>query len=75
MTFVRGNNSKKKWLIIHRIERIAGKDIFSPDVESSAPSSVDPQNMSQGVKQTSRTSSFEIENLLKTAEQVIAWNQ
>lgn len=48
-----------------------GKDIYSPEVESSpAPSSVEPQGISQGVKQTSRTNSFEIENLLKTAEQV-----
>lgn len=53
---------------------ILGKDIFSPDVESSpAPSSADPQaigQISSSGKQTSRTSSFEIENLLKTAEQV-----
>lgn len=49
-----------------------GKDVFSPEVESSpAPSSTEPQNIPIGVKQTSRTSSFEIENLLKTAEQVI----
>lgn len=49
-----------------------GKDVFSPEVESSpAPSSIEPQNLPVGVKQTSRTSSFEIENLLKTAEQVI----
>lgn len=48
-----------------------GKDVFSPEVESSpAPSSTEPQNIPMGVKQTSRTSSFEIENLLKTAEQV-----
>lgn len=48
-----------------------GKDVFSPEVESSpAPSSTEPQNIPSGVKQTSRTSSFEIENLLKTAEQV-----
>lgn len=48
-----------------------GKDVFSPEVESSpAPSSIEPQNIPVGVKQTSRTSSFEIENLLKTAEQV-----
>ncbi|XP_037046725.1 protein still life, isoforms C/SIF type 2 isoform X2 [Bradysia coprophila] len=49
------------------------KDImYSPDVESSpAPSSsAEPHMMSLGNKQTSRTSSFEIENLLKTAEQV-----
>ncbi|XP_031631077.1 protein still life, isoforms C/SIF type 2-like isoform X11 [Contarinia nasturtii] len=47
------------------------KDVFSPEVESSpAPSSTEPQNIPIGVKQTSRTSSFEIENLLKTAEQV-----
>lgn len=49
-----------------------GKDLYSPDAESSpAPSSTEPQMTSQGGKQTSRTSSFEIENLLKTAEQVI----
>lgn len=49
---------------------LAGKDIFSPEAESSpAQSSLDPQN-AQGIKPTSRTSSFEIENLLKTAEQV-----
>lgn len=48
-----------------------GKDIFSPEVDSSpAPSSAEPQNTIQTGKQTSRTSSFEIENLLKTAEQV-----
>lgn len=48
-----------------------GKDIFSPEVDSSpAPSSAEPQNVIQSGKQTSRTSSFEIENLLKTAEQV-----
>lgn len=48
-----------------------GKDVFSPEVESSpAPSSTEPQNIPTGTKQTSRTSSFEIENLLKTAEQV-----
>lgn len=46
--------------------------MYSPDVESSpAPSSsAEPHMMSLGNKQTSRTSSFEIENLLKTAEQV-----
>lgn len=51
----------------------SAKDImYSPDVESSpAPSSsAEPHMMSLGNKQTSRTSSFEIENLLKTAEQV-----
>lgn len=48
-----------------------GKDVFSPEIDSSpAPSSAEPQNIQIGVKQTSRTSSFEIENLLKTAEQV-----
>lgn len=48
-----------------------GKDVFSPEIDSStAPSSVEPQNIPTSVKQTSRTSSFEIENLLKTAEQV-----
>lgn len=50
---------------------LIGKDVFSPEVESSpAPSSTEPQQIPTGVKQTSRTSSFEIENLLKTAEQV-----
>ena len=46
--------------------------IYSPEVESSpAPSSsAEPQMSSQGNKQSSRTNSFEIENLLKTAEQV-----
>lgn len=46
--------------------------MYSPDVESSpAPSSsAEPHMTSLGNKQTSRTSSFEIENLLKTAEQV-----
>lgn len=57
---------------------LTGKDVFSPEVESSpAPSSAEPQNIPTGVKQTSRTSSFEIENLLKTAEQVnyvILWH-
>lgn len=48
-----------------------GKDVFSLEIDSSpAPSSAEPQNIPTGVKQTSRTSSFEIENLLKTAEQV-----
>ncbi|XP_055912609.1 protein still life, isoform SIF type 1 isoform X2 [Eupeodes corollae] len=49
-----------------------GKDLYSPEAESSpAPSSLEPQVTAvPGTKQTSRTSSFEIENLLKTAEQV-----
>ncbi|XP_017493149.1 PREDICTED: protein still life, isoforms C/SIF type 2 isoform X3 [Rhagoletis zephyria] len=51
-----------------------GKDLYSPEAESSpAPSSVEPtpaQMVAAGTKPTSRTSSFEIENLLKTAEQV-----
>ncbi|KAM8710414.1 hypothetical protein ACLKA7_017091 [Drosophila subpalustris] len=60
-----------------------GKDLYSPEAESSpAPSFVDPTvaQLSVGIvggvaglgvaKPTSRTSSFEIENLLKTAEQV-----
>ncbi|XP_067645366.1 protein still life, isoform SIF type 1 isoform X9 [Eurosta solidaginis] len=51
-----------------------GKDLYSPEAESSpAPSSVEPtsaQLVAPGTKPTSRTSSFEIENLLKTAEQV-----
>ncbi|KAL7732518.1 hypothetical protein ACLKA6_019157 [Drosophila palustris] len=59
-----------------------GKDLYSPEAESSpAPSFVDPTvaQLSVGIvggvaglgvaKPTSRTSSFEIENLLKTAEQ------
>lgn len=67
----------KKWTsknLFHRFYCVTyvGKDVFSPEVESSpAPSSIEPQNIPTGVKQTSRTSSFEIENLLKTAEQVI----
>lgn len=56
--------------------------MYSPEAESSpAPSSAEPQMMSHGErsergslglsnKPNSRTSSFEIENLLKTAEQV-----
>lgn len=57
------------WFLIKCFD--LGKDVFSPEVESSpAPSSTEPQNIPTGVKQTSRTSSFEIENLLKTAEQV-----
>ncbi|XP_069967264.1 protein still life, isoform SIF type 1 isoform X11 [Bactrocera oleae] len=51
-----------------------GKDLYSPEAESSpAPSSVEPtpaQMVAVATKPTSRTSSFEIENLLKTAEQV-----
>ncbi|XP_028901836.1 protein still life, isoforms C/SIF type 2 isoform X3 [Zeugodacus cucurbitae] len=52
-----------------------GKDLYSPEAESSpAPSSVEPTPAQMvaaaTVKPTSRTSSFEIENLLKTAEQV-----
>ncbi|KAL9903951.1 guanine nucleotide exchange factor still life isoform 1-T1 [Glossina fuscipes fuscipes] len=52
-----------------------GKDLYSPEAESSpAPSFVEPISSQMGVaavtKPTSRTSSFEIENLLKTAEQV-----
>ncbi|XP_049313945.1 protein still life, isoforms C/SIF type 2 isoform X2 [Bactrocera dorsalis] len=51
-----------------------GKDLYSPEAESSpAPSSVEPtpaQMVAAATKPTSRTSSFEIENLLKTAEQV-----
>lgn len=52
-----------------------GKDLYSPEAESSpAPSFVEPTVVAQIVgtatKPTSRTSSFEIENLLKTAEQV-----
>ncbi|XP_073842315.1 protein still life, isoforms C/SIF type 2-like isoform X1 [Musca autumnalis] len=52
-----------------------GKDLYSPEAESSpAPSFVDPPVTGlvpgAGTKPTSRTSSFEIENLLKTAEQV-----
>ncbi|XP_069967268.1 protein still life, isoform SIF type 1 isoform X15 [Bactrocera oleae] len=50
-----------------------GKDLYSPEAESSpAPSSVEPtpaQMVAVATKPTSRTSSFEIENLLKTAEQ------
>lgn len=49
------------------------KDIYSPEVESSpAPSSVEPNLLScnDRNKQSSRTNSFEIENLLKSAEQV-----
>ncbi|XP_061393470.1 protein still life, isoforms C/SIF type 2-like, partial [Musca vetustissima] len=51
-----------------------GKDLYSPEAESSpAPSFVDPPVTGlvpgAGTKPTSRTSSFEIENLLKTAEQ------
>ncbi|KAM7356782.1 guanine nucleotide exchange factor still life isoform 2-T2 [Cochliomyia hominivorax] len=51
-----------------------GKDLYSPEAESSpAPSFVEPTVVPQVVgtaaKPTSRTSSFEIENLLKTAEQ------
>uniref|UniRef100_A0A1I8P3T1 Still life n=1 Tax=Stomoxys calcitrans TaxID=35570 RepID=A0A1I8P3T1_STOCA len=51
-----------------------GKDLYSPEAESSpAPSFVEPSAglvPGAGTKPTSRTSSFEIENLLKTAEQV-----
>ncbi|XP_043071617.1 protein still life, isoforms C/SIF type 2 isoform X4 [Drosophila grimshawi] len=60
-----------------------GKDLYSPEAESSpAPSFVEPTVAQLAVgaggvisglgvaKPTSRTSSFEIENLLKTAEQV-----
>ncbi|XP_020713889.1 protein still life, isoform SIF type 1 isoform X8 [Ceratitis capitata] len=51
-----------------------GKDLYSPEAESSpAPSSVEQtpaQMVAAATKPTSRTSSFEIENLLKTAEQV-----
>lgn len=52
-----------------------GKDLYSPEAESSpAISFVDPALVTQvagvATKPTSRTSSFEIENLLKTAEQV-----
>ncbi|XP_051860688.1 protein still life, isoform SIF type 1 isoform X5 [Drosophila albomicans] len=59
-----------------------GKDLYSPEAESSpAPSFVEPTVSQLAVgaggvsglgvaKPTSRTSSFEIENLLKTAEQV-----
>ncbi|XP_046808140.1 protein still life, isoform SIF type 1 isoform X2 [Lucilia cuprina] len=51
-----------------------GKDLYSPEAESSpAPSFVEPTVVTQiagtATKPTSRTSSFEIENLLKTAEQ------
>ncbi|XP_055382537.1 protein still life, isoforms C/SIF type 2 isoform X1 [Condylostylus longicornis] len=62
--FSNNSNSFLKWAF--------GKDMYSPEAESSpAPSSVEPQVTStQGTKQTSRTNSFEIENLLKTAEQV-----
>ncbi|XP_049540931.1 protein still life, isoforms C/SIF type 2 [Anopheles darlingi] len=52
---------------------IAGKEVYSPEVESSpAPSSNDPHllTMDSRSKPSSRTSSFEIENLLKSAEQV-----
>ncbi|XP_061499432.1 protein still life, isoforms C/SIF type 2 isoform X1 [Anopheles gambiae] len=51
---------------------IAGKEVYSPEVESSpAPSSNDPHLLSMDrSKPSSRTSSFEIENLLKSAEQV-----
>uniref|UniRef100_A0A1A9VHD9 PDZ domain-containing protein n=1 Tax=Glossina austeni TaxID=7395 RepID=A0A1A9VHD9_GLOAU len=53
-----------------------GKDLYSPEAESSpAPSFVEPISSQMGVaavtKATSRTSSFEIENLLKTAEQLL----
>ncbi|XP_058835327.1 protein still life, isoform SIF type 1 isoform X1 [Topomyia yanbarensis] len=45
------------------------KEVYSPEIESSpAPSANDP-HMDRS-KQSSRTSSFEIENLLKSAEQV-----
>ena len=51
-----------------------GEDLYSPEAESSqAPSSGEPtpaQMVAVATKPTSRTSSFEIENLLKTAEQV-----
>uniref|UniRef100_A0A6E8VQC0 Uncharacterized protein n=1 Tax=Anopheles coluzzii TaxID=1518534 RepID=A0A6E8VQC0_ANOCL len=48
------------------------KEVYSPEVESSpAPSSNDPHLLSMDrSKPSSRTSSFEIENLLKSAEQV-----
>uniref|UniRef100_A0A182QZ20 Still life n=1 Tax=Anopheles farauti TaxID=69004 RepID=A0A182QZ20_9DIPT len=51
---------------------IAGKEVYSPEVESSpAPSSNDPHlSAMDRSKPSSRTSSFEIENLLKSAEQV-----
>lgn len=63
---------KRTYIFYHLLFCYTGKDVFSPEVESSpAPSSIEPQNIPVGVKQTSRTSSFEIENLLKTAEQVI----
>lgn len=62
---ISNNTHEKRFLLI------SGKDIFSPEADSSpAPSSAEPQNITLGTKQTSRTSSFEIENLLKTAEQV-----
>lgn len=49
---------------------LTGKDMYSPEAESSpAPSSAEPQLTPHG-KNNSRTSSFEIENLLKSAEQV-----
>uniref|UniRef100_A0A182PAU0 Still life n=1 Tax=Anopheles epiroticus TaxID=199890 RepID=A0A182PAU0_9DIPT len=48
------------------------KEVYSPEVESSpAPSSNDPHLLTMDrSKPSSRTSSFEIENLLKSAEQV-----
>uniref|UniRef100_A0A182IRI1 T-lymphoma invasion and metastasis-inducing protein 1 n=1 Tax=Anopheles atroparvus TaxID=41427 RepID=A0A182IRI1_ANOAO len=48
------------------------KEVYSPEVESSpAPSSNDPHlSAMDRSKPSSRTSSFEIENLLKSAEQV-----
>lgn len=57
---------------LFQIDGSSGNDLYSPEGESSpAPSSVEPQHIlpTQGI-QTSRTSSFEIENLLKTAELV-----
>lgn len=48
---------------------VSGKEVYSPEIESSpAPSANDP-HMDRS-KQSSRTNSFEIENLLKSAEQV-----
>ncbi|XP_055627876.1 protein still life, isoform SIF type 1 isoform X1 [Toxorhynchites rutilus septentrionalis] len=45
------------------------KEVYSPEVESSPAPSAHAHDMDRS-KQSSRTSSFEIENLLKSAEQV-----
>ncbi|XP_065073399.1 protein still life, isoforms C/SIF type 2 isoform X1 [Ochlerotatus camptorhynchus] len=48
---------------------ISGKEVYSPEIESSPVPSANDPHMDRS-KQSSRTNSFEIENLLKSAEQV-----